>query len=193
MHTYSTSIKTFSFTWAARYGWAAQQQQKGSVRVSIPPVLHVSYLEVRQEEGRLVPLGFAVLHSGSSEGVIELHRLVRSDPHFILKAKHHTRTQQCTQAYTCRITKKQHTPNDNTRPTEMRLVLLKKTGFDYTLRNYVSVYIQPTNARLQDPRRAWEDARECYNTVGAARLFSKLVLAVFFTYLPVTAAEVTSI
>ena len=92
---------------------------KGSVRVSVPPVLHVSYLEVRQEEGRLVPLGFAVLHSGSSEGVIELHRLVRSDPHFILKAKHHTRTQQCTQAYICRITKKathtkrRHTTNRN--------------------------------------------------------------------------------
>lgn len=50
----------------------------------LPAASLSSHLEVRQEQRRLMSLGFAVLHGGPSQGVIELHRLVRSDPHFVL-------------------------------------------------------------------------------------------------------------
>lgn len=58
-------------------------------RLAASPLSPLSHLEVRQEQRRLVSLGFAVLHRGSSQRVVELYRLVRSDPHFILP--HHKR------------------------------------------------------------------------------------------------------
>jgi len=47
-------------------------------------VLEADLLEVGHEELRLVPLALAVLHGPPTQGLVQLHRLVRRHPGFVL-------------------------------------------------------------------------------------------------------------